>query len=146
MEWNRLDVYPDDIGNFSANDLKSAQRTRMFSCWHDTKRGVDYRKSLVEVTTLMQGKLDDRFYTLFETLCQIQEIFYSYDRSPALILRLHNLTFIHAITLVDSFSKTKHGSYSANTFIPWYVIHLFNFDFSICLQPMLRMKNVYSIF
>ena len=45
-----------------------------------------------------------------------------------------------------TFNIWQHGSYSANILIPWYVIHLSNFNFSICLQPMLRMKNVYSIF
>ena len=33
-------------------------------------------------------------------------IFYSYDRSPALVLHLHNLTFLQA-ALIDCFSKTK---------------------------------------
>lgn len=65
MEWNRLDVYPDDIGNFSANDLKSAQRTRMFSCWHDTSAISNASHFLVVFSCMYDKAL---FYTSEEHL------------------------------------------------------------------------------
>ncbi|XP_066922840.1 uncharacterized protein [Clytia hemisphaerica] len=71
------------------------------------KRGCDYRKALLELTSMMRLKLDDKFMVLFETMCEIQEICYSRERTPQLIFRFSNLVFIHAITLIDSFLRPK---------------------------------------
>ena len=71
------------------------------------KRGCDYRKALIELTSMLRPKLDDKFMVLFETMCEIQEICYSRERTPQLIFRFANLVFTHAITLVDSFLHPK---------------------------------------
>ena len=62
---------------------------------------------MVLKTALLDDKMDERFMVLFETFCEFQEIFYSYDRSRQLILHLYNVVFVHAITMVDSFDVTK---------------------------------------
>ena len=71
------------------------------------KRCVDYRKSLIEVTTFVHTRINTRIFRVFETLCEIQEIFYSRERTPSTILRLYNVTFLHALLLVECFNKTK---------------------------------------
>ena len=71
------------------------------------KRGADYRKALVEMAVYTSGRIENRFSIILRTLSEIQQIFYSNERSPTLIFRLYNLTFLHAITMVDVFTETK---------------------------------------
>ncbi|XP_032229951.2 uncharacterized protein LOC116613514 [Nematostella vectensis] len=65
----------------------------------DKVRGVDYRKTLILVTTALYSKVSRNIRLLLVTLCEMCEIFYaSADRrSPKMILRLHNLCWHHAI-------------------------------------------------
>ena len=67
----------------------------------EVKRCVDHRAALLKVTHLMKGKVSDDIQMLLETLADVQQILYAYDesRSPRTILRLYNLTFMHAILL-----------------------------------------------
>jgi len=71
------------------------------------KRGADHRKSLVELTVYLQQKINPKFLQIFELLCEIQEILYQRHRSPLIILRLHNITFLHATLLVDLVKSPK---------------------------------------
>ena len=64
------------------------------------KRGCDYRKALLQLSLYIDGKIDSRYCDLLLSLCEIQEIFYSNERTPALVLHLYNLTFMHASTMV----------------------------------------------
>ena len=50
------------------------------------KRGCDYRKALIQLTLFVNDRIDSRFSTLLTSLCEIQEIFYSNDKSPSLVL------------------------------------------------------------
>ena len=67
----------------------------------EVKHCVDHRAALLKVTHLMKGKVSDDIQMLLETLADVQQILYAYDetRSPRTILRLYNLTFMHAILL-----------------------------------------------
>ena len=65
------------------------------------KRGCDYRKALVQLTLFVNDRIDSKFSALLTGLCEIQEIFYSNQRSPALVLRLYNLTFMHASIMIE---------------------------------------------
>ena len=71
----------------------------IFSSTH-LKRGSDNRKALLKLTTSLNGRIDDQYWQILHTLCEIQEILYSQERSTALILRLYNLTFLHAVKMV----------------------------------------------
>ena len=63
----------------------------------EIKRGVDYRKSLVKVVIALEGKINKDMYKIL-TLCEIQRILYAgeKERNAESVLRLHNMTFIHA--------------------------------------------------
>ena len=68
----------------------------------EAKRGCDYRLSLVDVSKMMLEKnILRRFHSLFLTLVEIQGILYSSEikRTSKQILRLYNLTFIHAMEI-----------------------------------------------
>ena len=65
------------------------------------KRGCDYRKALLQLTLFVNEKIDSRYSDLLLSLCEIQEIFYSNERTPALVLRLYNLTFMHASVMIQ---------------------------------------------
>ena len=59
----------------------------------------------------MKGKLPDDFQVILDTLAEIQNLLYAYDekRTPRTVLRLHNLTFWHAVMLRVIFgTKMKH--------------------------------------
>ena len=59
----------------------------------------------------MKGKLPDDFQVILDTLAEIQNLLYAYDekRTPRTALRLHNLTFWHAVMLrVILGTKMKH--------------------------------------
>ena len=77
----------------------------------EVKRCVDYRAALLKVSHLMKGKLPDDFQVILDTLAEIQNLLYAYDekRTPRTVLRLHNLTFWHAVMLrVILGTKMKH--------------------------------------
>ena len=69
----------------------------------EAKRGADYRLSLVQCTQALQEQnvLTKNLAKLFTTLAEIQSILYlgEYERSSIKILRLYNLTFLHAIAM-----------------------------------------------
>ena len=76
----------------------------------EAKKGADYRKSLVNVTLyLMEKDLDKKYSDILVQLCEIQEIVYAeaLQRTAKSILRLHNLTFLHALSLIDAIVTTK---------------------------------------
>ena len=72
----------------------------------DVKRGADYRKSLIDMVLFLDGKIDNRYYSLIQQLSEIQEIMYNDDtnRTSAVIFRFYNLTFQHAILMNDLFA------------------------------------------
>ena len=77
----------------------------------EAKRGCDYRLSLVDVSKMIvEQNILNRFHPLFLTLVENQGILYSTEtkRTPRQILRLYNLTFIHAMEMKKLFCKTKH--------------------------------------
>eukprot|EP00111_Clytia_hemisphaerica_P012440 TCONS_00036501-protein len=77
----------------------------------EAKRGVDYRRSVVDLTIYMQDKIDSQFYNILRNLVEIQEILYGKEenRSSKKILRMYNLAFLndyHSKQILDT-SKTK---------------------------------------
>lgn len=75
----------------------------------EAKRGSDYRRSLLDISIALQGKIPQMFLNLLRQLLEIQEILYADDnnRNSATIFRLLNLTFLHAITLKECIKSPK---------------------------------------
>lgn len=73
----------------------------------DCKRGSDYRSSLLKICSLLKGQIPKVQYEILTTLAEIQQILYSHDisRTNRSILRLHNVTFSHAMLLNELFDK-----------------------------------------
>ena len=72
----------------------------------EAKRGCDYRLSLVDVSKMIvEQNILNRFHPLFLTLVEIQGILYNTEskRTSREILRLSNLTFIHAMEMKKLF-------------------------------------------
>ena len=65
----------------------------------ETKRAFDYRCAIITLSNQIQGTVDSKIEALIDTLVDIQEILYKDDneRSPRLVLRLHNSTWYHHI-------------------------------------------------
>ena len=63
----------------------------------DTKRSVDYRKSIISVTTYCRGKIFSFAQLLLETLVNIQMLLYAGEnkRNQKHIFRLNNLNLLH---------------------------------------------------
>ena len=85
----------------------------------ETKRCSDYRKALVLIVITMQKQkhgINDDVLKLFSTCVEIQHILYSKenDRTDANILRLYNLTYMHATIcnkLFPAQTQAKHKVY-----------------------------------
>ena len=76
----------------------------------ETKRGVDYRKSLVKLNIYLRDKINTTVFQILSTLCEVQGILYAAEseRSIEKILRLHNQIFLHACLIKELVrSKTK---------------------------------------
>ena len=78
----------------------------------DAKRGCDYRVALIKLAILLEGKISLVAHKILTTMCEIQDILYSREeyRTNQTILRLHNVTFNHAILLNDFFKDWKKQS------------------------------------
>jgi len=76
----------------------------------DVKRGVDYRLSLVDVTKslVVQQKLI-QYHPLLLSLLEIQRALYLNEskRSSQLVLRLYNVSFVHAHLATTTFKNPK---------------------------------------
>ena len=75
----------------------------------DAKRDVDYRKSLIDLCVMLKAKISTNIYNILLQLSEIQAIVYlnEKDRTPTKILRLYNITFIHATAIHESLRNTK---------------------------------------
>ena len=75
----------------------------------DAKRGCDHRAALVKITKALDGKINTTAHQILLIMCEIQDILYSREenRTNQTILRLHNLTFSHAILLNKYFKDTN---------------------------------------
>ena len=67
----------------------------------ETKRGVDYRKSLIKVTIALNGKINNDVYQILLSFCEIQHILYLEEANRTIenILRLHNQILLHSCLL-----------------------------------------------
>jgi len=112
------------VGNFKEKALLIMLTTfdnTLTAIWRGSqlKRARDYRNALNELTiTLKNGKIEDCFFKILRSLCEIQDIMYSRERSPQLIFRLYNLVFMHIIYIKEAFDTIKkrttrkfHGQY-----------------------------------
>ena len=65
----------------------------------ETKRAFDYRCALILISNQIRHKINAQAQLLLDTLVEIQEIAYNSDaqRTPRSVLRLHNLTWYHAM-------------------------------------------------
>ena len=74
----------------------------------DTKRSVDYRKSIIIVTTYCRGKICSFAQLLLETLVNIQMLLYAGEskRNQKHIFRLNNQLFLHFMLCKIVIGKT----------------------------------------
>ena len=88
---------PAHLPTAKASELKAAIELSIGS--KETKRTFDYRCALIMITNQIRGKVNSKVQMLLDTLVEIQEIAYSLDahRTPRSVLRLHNLTWYHAM-------------------------------------------------
>ena len=66
----------------------------------EAKRGVDYRKSLVDCTASLVNKIDNGALSLMRNFCEIQDLLYAKESKwlSKRILRLYNVTFTTEMT------------------------------------------------
>ena len=77
----------------------------------ETKRACDYRHAAILILLcLLKHNKHSKVCTIFRTIVEISEIMYSSEekRTPRSILRLYNLTWIHATACTDVFQQLKH--------------------------------------
>ncbi|KAK3734073.1 hypothetical protein QZH41_019812 [Actinostola sp. cb2023] len=74
----------------------------------DTKRACDYRYAIILFVKRLRGVLTDTLQSLLDTLVEMQEILYTDDDniSPRLILRYHNLSFMHFLMCTLEFGSS----------------------------------------
>jgi len=74
----------------------------------ETKRACDYRYAIILFAKRLRGVLTDTLQSLLDTLVEMQEILYTDDdnRSPRLILRYHNLSFMHFLMCTLEFGSS----------------------------------------
>jgi hypothetical protein len=68
----------------------------------EAKRGCDYRLSLVDITqSFVKNNTIEEFRVILTTLLEIQQLLYGDEcmRSSKSILKLYNLTFLHALEM-----------------------------------------------
>ena len=65
----------------------------------ETKMAFDYRCTLILISNQIRGKIGSQAQLLLDTLVEIQEIAYNSEaqRTPRSVLRMHNLTWYHAM-------------------------------------------------
>ena len=76
----------------------------------DTLRCSDYRKATILISlALKESNADKTIVEVFRTAAEINELLYANvtKRSPESILRLHNVTYIHATLCIQIFSSPK---------------------------------------
>ena len=74
----------------------------------DQYRGSDYRYSAIVMYQQMQGKCSSEMEDLLYTLVEISRLAYlpSLLRSPRVILRFYNVTFLHAMRCIQIFGDS----------------------------------------
>ncbi len=91
----------------------------------ETKRAFDYRCALILISNQIRHKINAQAQLLLDTLVEIQEIAYNSDaqRTPRSVLRLHHLTWYHAMLcrrVIGNFNLKKltvrkfYGTYFHN--------------------------------
>ena len=76
----------------------------------ETLRGSDYRKAAILILlALIEFQPTSSLTQLFQTVVEITDLLYSDPgkRTPQAILRLHNITFVHAKLCINLFGKPK---------------------------------------
>ena len=94
---NLFTELPDHLPSNEASKLKTVPDLCIGA--KETKRTIDYRCAMIVVLNNLRGSVNSMVQQLLDTLVEIQEIAYSLEamRTPRSVLRLHNLTWQHAI-------------------------------------------------
>ena len=93
---NVLEELPMHVNSDQAKIIKETMELAFGN--KETKRCFDYRCALIMVTNHIIGKVSVDVQKLLQSLVEIQSIAYANEesRSPRSVLRLHNLTWLHA--------------------------------------------------
>ena len=83
--------------------LTGEQKRKFEETWeltlagNETKRTSDYRSAIILFSRRMRGFLPETLQTLLDTLVEMEEVLCSkdYKRCPRMILRYHNVSFLH---------------------------------------------------
>ena len=92
----------------------------------DTYRGCDYRLSLITVYERIKEKIPSEIRELLYTLKEISRLAYqkSVKRSPKTILRLYNMSFLHASRCQQVFGKSPKLSKIYGIYYHSLTVHL----------------------
>ena len=80
-----------------AKTLVTTFTERELDC-HAIVRGSDYRNAVMKLTAAVRGKVEAKIQRLVDTLAELAILLYGTDeaRTPRSILRLYNVSFMHA--------------------------------------------------
>ena len=75
----------------------------------EAKRAADYRLSIIDCILCLHNKIEADIYNILLQMCEIQEILYRGElkRTTMSILRLYNISFLHAIKLNETAKSPK---------------------------------------
>ena len=93
--------------HLSKTEKKAFQDICLVGLNKDTKRAVDYRKTVIHLTVALKNIIPDQIYQLLLTCCEMQEILYAGEesRNASQILRYHLVSYKHACLLNDIIGK-----------------------------------------
>ena len=92
------------------NALIEIRKIRSAVLSKDTLRASDYRKAIILIYTRIKDiQCNEQLVQLFCTAMEICQICYAreHERTPRAILRLHNITFLHAYLCTKLFSSPR---------------------------------------
>lgn len=85
------------------------QMLELVSGTKDQLRGSDYREMAIVLAKQLREIVSDKVQILLDTMTEISSILYAKleERCPRSILRLHNQTFLHAVTCEEVIGKPR---------------------------------------
>ena len=127
-----------DISNHIANvleelpkHLQGQAKTTFDETWEltlggkETKRACDHRFAIIMFAKRLKGLVTETLQTLLDTLVEMEQVLYAkdYKRCPRLILRYHNISFLHFVMCSLEFGSTPTAM-SARKFYGKYIHNL----------------------
>ena len=109
----------------------------------ETKRASDYRSAIILFAKRLRGLLPETLQTLLDTLVEMEQVLYSkdYKRCPRLILRYHNVSFLHFAMHFAMCNLEFGSSPIAQSARKLYPTNPYSFALYLVSPPMRKTKN-----